>query len=331
MNRLLMTLGVLLLTARTAVADERQYPPLPRGVSSLGAAVADGWLYVYGGHCGKTHRYSTADVVGTFRRLNLKDGKTWEELPGGPPAQGLALVAHGGKLYRIGGMQPRNAPGTKADNHSLRSVARFDPATKKWEDLAELPAGRSSHDAVVLGDKLYVVGGWELKGADQESRWHDAALVLDLKQASPRWEPVAQPFRRRALTATAHAGKVYVFGGLAAGAKAVPTVNVYDPAKSAWTTAPDIPGGGRNGFTPASCSAGGRLYVSPANGTIYRLSAAGDAWEEVAKLQQPRLVHRLVPVSDNLLVAVGGASQGENATLVEAVDLSRPARTASQR
>ena len=38
----------------------------------------DGYLYLYGGHAGKTHSYDTATVLGTFHRLKL-DGGTWRE------------------------------------------------------------------------------------------------------------------------------------------------------------------------------------------------------------------------------------------------------------
>ena len=64
----------------------------------------------------------------------------------------------------MGGMQPKNAPGEAADNNSLTECARFDPKTNKWEQLSALPAGRSSHDVVVVGDNLVVVGGWNMKG-----------------------------------------------------------------------------------------------------------------------------------------------------------------------
>src|SRR5689334_10281762 len=74
------------------------YPPLPESFSSFGAAICDGFVYVYGGHVAKTHTYSTAAVTGKFRRLNLADPKAWQELPPGPGLQGLALVSHAGKL-----------------------------------------------------------------------------------------------------------------------------------------------------------------------------------------------------------------------------------------
>jgi N-acetylneuraminic acid mutarotase/uncharacterized GH25 family protein len=304
------------------------YPPLPRAVSSLGAAVQDGWLYVYGGHCAKTHEYSTEAVVGTFHRLKLSEPKTWEELPGGPAVQGLALVAHQGKLYRVGGMQPRNAAGDKADNYSLAACARFDPDSKKWETLPDLPEGRSSHDAVVVGDRLYVVGGWKMNGAAQKPEWPDTGFMLDLTKKPLQWESFPQPFTRRALTAAAWQGKVYVVGGLNAEGKVERTVNIFDPATNKWTSGPEVPGPLLNGFAPAVCTAGERLLVGPSDGKVYALTKKGDAWEEVGALRQPRLVHRLAAAPDGKVLAVGGASKQGNVAAVEAVEwLSVPQKT----
>ena len=130
----------LLLVAGTQAAEAKTaYPPLPEAVSSFGAAVCDGFVYVYGGHSGKAHQYSTETVSGKFRRLSLADpSRGWEELPGGPALQGLALVSHDGKLYRVGGMQPRNAPGDKADNEvtvKLDDVVLVGQVTKAYSKI----------------------------------------------------------------------------------------------------------------------------------------------------------------------------------------------------
>src|SRR5688572_23086109 len=127
-------------TLGSAQEAKTKYPPIPEAFSSFGAAVCDGYVYVYGGHIGKTHTYSTKAVTGKFRRLNLAKPDSWQELPGGVGIQGLALVAHGGKLYRIGGMQPHNKPGDAADNHSVATCEVFDPKLGKWEPLPNLPA-----------------------------------------------------------------------------------------------------------------------------------------------------------------------------------------------
>ncbi len=211
MKRFGMVLFTLLLSAVLCQAQETKtkYPPLPEAFSSFGAAVCEGHVYVYGGHIGTTHTYSTAAVTGKFRRLSLANPEAWEELPGGVGIQGLALVAHGGKLYRIGGMQPRNKPDDDADNISIATTAVFDPKIGKWAALPDLPAGRSSHDAAVVGDRIVVVGGWQMNGQGKKSVWHDSALVMDLARQPLVWEPIPQPFKRRALNAAAVGDKLY--------------------------------------------------------------------------------------------------------------------------
>jgi hypothetical protein len=307
--------------AEPTPAAATKYPAMPKAVASFGAVVCDGYLYVYGGHAGQTHSYDNQSVLGTFHRLKLAGGSRWEELPAGPIAQGMNLVTHAGKVYRVGGMQPRNAPGDPADNHSLADCARFDPAKKVWEPLPALPAGRSSHDVAVVGDKLVVVGGWQMTGKGGKSVWHDTALILDLGTADPKWEAVPQPFKRRALTATAAGTKVYVLGGLGAEGKAT---DVFDVATKTWSTAPALPLEGKKAmsFSPAAATVGGRVVVSTAAGTVYRLTADGRTWEKVGQ-SAPRMVARLLPGDAGTALLVGGARMGEgNTAAVEVVRLA---------
>lgn len=313
--------AVLALAAALSAAETPPLPNLPVGVSSLGAVECDGYLYLYGGHAGKTHSYDTATVLGTFHRLKLAGGTKWEELPGGPKAQGLNLAAHGGKVYRVGGMQPKNAPGEPADNLSLSECARFDPKAGKWEPLPALPAGRSSHDVVAAGDKLVVVGGWQMKGKAEKSSWHDTALVLDLAAKSPEWKAIPQPFKRRALTAAAVGDKVYVVGGLGetGGDK---RVDVLDVATGKWTTGPELPGADRVAFSPAACTVNGRLVVNTSEGPVYRLNHKGDGWDKVGEAKTKRIVGRLIPHGPDAVILVGGAGGGANVDAVEIVKLA---------
>jgi N-acetylneuraminic acid mutarotase len=302
-------LALTLFAAALATAAEpatQNLPALPKAVSSFGATEAGGYLYVYGGHAGKTHNYDTQTVLGTFHRLKLDGGAKWEELPGGPKAQGLNLVAHKGSIYRAGGMQPRNAPGEEPDNHSLTECARFDPKTNKWEPLPALPAGRSSQEIAVAGDKLVLVGGWNMKGKGNGVEWHDTALVLDLAAAKPEWKSVPQPFKRRALAAVALGSKVYAIGGLTAeGGES--RVDIFDAETGKWSEGPDLPGSARAAFSPAACLVNGRIVANTNDGAVYRLTAKGDAWEKVGTSEKKRMVARLVPWGESRAVLVGGA------------------------
>jgi len=316
-----MLLVALVWAPLAGTASEKtEYPPMPEAFSSFGAAVNDGFVYVYGGHIAKTHTYSTEAVTNKFRRLSLKDpSKDWEELPTGPHIQGLALVAHGGKLYRIGGMQPRNMVGEKSDNHSLASFASYDPKAGKWQDLPDLPEGRSSHDATVVGDRIVVAGGWHMMGRGNKSNWLDTTLVCDLSKSPLKWETVKQPFQRRALNLAAIGQKVYVVGGMNSDNETERKVDILDLATMTWSAAPPLPGISRNGFTPAACVLEGRLFVSPADGSVYRLTDAKSAWESIGMLQTKRIVHRIVPAGKNRLLVLGGASPKGNVANVEII------------
>lgn len=300
--------------------------PLPEAVSSFGAAVADGYLYVYGGHTGTEHDHSAANLSQRFVRAPLSGGE-WEDLPMQTPLQGLPLVAHGGKLYRVGGLNARNATtDDKEDLHSTTEFAEYDPATKKWTDLAALPAGRSSHNAVVIGDRLYVTGGWTLNGS-RKGEWLDDSLVYDFSDPSTGWQKLpAQDFKRRALAASQWQGKLAALGGMDEKAKISRRVDFFDPASGGWSEGPELPGTGMSGFGVSAWSLGDDLYVSGFNGRVFKLADDGSKWDVVAKLAQPRFFHQLVPAATaEALLVVGGASRDGHLADVELIDVSAAA------
>ena len=111
-----------------------------------------------------------------------------------------------------------------------------------------------------------------------------------------------------------------MIGGLNSKGETEVTVNVYDPKAGTWSEGPPLPGEKSNGFTPASAVAGGRLYVTPADGKLYRLTEAGDRWEEAGKLREPRFVARMVPGGAGHLVVIAGAAPGTLLASVEVVE-----------
>jgi N-acetylneuraminic acid mutarotase len=218
-------------------------------------------------------------------------------------------------------MTPRNKTGTPSETYSIADCARFDPDTRKWEQLPPLPEPRSSHDVVVIGSKLIVVGGWALKGP-AATQWADTLQTMDLSAGKLEWKSVKQPFRRRALIAMAHGGKMYVLGGFGENAQVVREVAIYDPAADLWTKGPDLPGSDIDAFGPASCVHEGSLYVSLGSGSLYRLDESRQVWEKTGAAT-PRLAHRLASAG-NSIVVIGGASKGRNSDLIESVIPAHP-------
>lgn len=333
LGRVALVLGAATLCAMTATlptpaaADEAKpsatkYAPLAEGVASFGAATEGDWLYVYGGHTGKTHSYSKQQVSAQFQRMNLKTGGEWEALPSGPALQGLVLLADGGLVYRIGGMTAVNEAGQPDDLHSLSDVARFDPKSKKWTSLTALPEGRSSHGAAIIDHKLYVLGGWCLGGSGKAGAWSQDALVLDLTADKGEWKVLPkQPFQRRAMTVTELDGKLYVTGGLVAMGGISMEVDVYDVKSQVWSKGPKIPGMNMNGNGLAACSTDKAFYISGMDGKVYQLNAAKDGWDVVGQLAQSRIHHRLLPFRQGVVLAVAGANSSGNLKSVDLVQV----------
>lgn len=321
-----------LTVARPSASDGNGQPaafatiPDP-AVNSFGGAVLGDWLYVYGGHVGKMHNYDKTTTAKHFRRLNLTDRTTWEELPMGPDLQGVALVSDGKALYRTGGMSARNEVGETADMHSTASCARFDPETRTWTELPAMPQARSTHDSAIVGRSLYVVGGWTMNGESEESEFLDTAIVLDLDHPESGWRTFEQPFQRRALAVAEHQGKLYALGGLIGGGLTVDRrVDVYDPAANAWTQGPELPRANRNeGFGSSAFSVHGRLYQSGMSGRVFRLSESGDSWEAIGSWGVPRITHRLLPGMGNSILAVGGTARSVSTPVIESINLEKPA------
>lgn len=307
--------AVLPVQDRTAIAADlgegvpsAGYPDLPEMVTSFGAAIVGDGLYIYGGHKGRAHEYYKEAQADTLWRLDLRHPKAWERLGQGPHLQGLAMVAHGSKLYRIGGFTAKNRDGESHDLWSSADVACYDPGSKQWTELSPLPEPRSSFDAAVLGDSIYVVGGWQMAG-DAEKQWHSTAYALDLSSDSPRWAKLpAAPFQRRALAIAAYQGKIYVIGGMQQEGGPTTRVDVFDPDSQSWSQGPSIHGKPMDGFGCSAFATGGALYVSTYSGTLQKLAADGKSWETVKQLERDRFFHRMLPLSEDQLIVLGGAS-----------------------
>jgi hypothetical protein len=295
--------------------------------------VAGGWLYVYGGHTGTEHDHSAENLSQHFRRLRLDGGTEWEELPMQTPLQGLALVAHGGKVYRIGGLSARNATTDEAEDlHSTAEFEEFDPASGEWTPLAPLPTPRSSHNAAVIGNRLYVVGGWQLAG-ESPGTWQPAVLVYDFAKPQAGWQALPEPpFKRRALAVSHWNGKLVVLGGMDEESNVSRRMDLFDPDSGDWSQGPELPGDGMAGFGVSACNLAGKLYVSGLRGVVLRLSASGSEWEEAAPMARGRFFHQLLPVGEQAVLAIAGASHDGHLADIERIHIDRshdPGRTAS--
>lgn len=310
--------------------------PLPAAISSFGAAVTGDSLYVYGGHIGRAHQHSKDNVFDAFCRMDLsRAGGEWEVLETGPLLQGLALVSYEDRIYRIGGMSPRNAADEEADLLSLPDVACYLPKEGRWEASTPLPEGRSSHDAVVVGDSLYVVGGWNLgeESDSADSPWLESGLVADLREDPIVWRTLPRPpFQRRALAVAAAGGKLLVLGGISKDGGISQRLDSFDLETQSWSQGPDFPvpsenQGGMMGFGMSAFGVGDRVFASGAEGVIYEISSSAAEWKKgEGRLETPRFFHRLLPHRDRLLLIAGASPESGHLADIEVWEM-RPGST----
>lgn len=299
---------------------------LPRPVTSFGAAVHDGWLYVLGGYSGRPHDYNRDGQTGALQRIRVTGAAggapgTWEDLPGVEPLQSVALVAHPDFLVRAGGMRATNAPGEPERLVSTAEVARYRPGDARWEALPPLPDARSSHDAVVLDGTLYVLGGWRLEGGSDGAVWPRDGVALKLDDPGAGWRSFPVPFQRRGLAVVATAGRVVAIGGMDPDGEMSRQVDIYDPAAGTWKRGPDYP---ETAFGVAATAVGDLIYASAMDGTVYSLAPREQRWQPVTTLAFPRFFHRLLALDGDLLAIGGilGMQEGGRVRAIERVALA---------
>ncbi len=287
-----------------------KFAPLPFAITSFGAARSGDALYVYGGHTGEAHSYSNEAQSNKLLRLDLsKPEAGWEEVAEGERQQGLGMVAYKDRVILVGGFTAKNKEGDKHDLHSLPAVRAFDLKSKSWSDLPSLPEPRSSHDVALVGDILYVVGGWNMSGEDNTT-WQETAWSMDLSADELKWVAIPNPsFKRRAVATVEHQGKLFVIGGM--GEKGGPTkaVAVYDPASKSWSEVAELVGEkAMAGFGASGWSIDGQLIVMTFEGDIELWDNDAKSWKVLGKANDARFFHRLLPIGSKSLIAIGGAN-----------------------
>jgi serine/threonine protein kinase len=168
-------------------------------VSHRGAAggVLDGKLYVAGGSDG---------LNGPSKVLEAYDPEAarWTiKAPMPTGRQGGAGVVLNNRLYVIGGDD-------RATRFSV--VESYDPRTDKWASEEPLLSLRTGCGAAVIDGRIYVIGGTTNdtpNGARTTEVWQPGGKWSTLEYSLP--VPVGHPF------VVAHAGTIYVAGGVAQG------------------------------------------------------------------------------------------------------------------
>ncbi len=303
----------LLVSLLAGCAVPTDYAALPMPLNAMGAAVLDETLYVHGGHTGGAHDHTLETIFGELWTLDLaKPQADWvAHEPPTVPVQQSALVAHDGRIYRVGGLTPTSADDDDNELLSLDEVAVYDPDTDVWTDLAALPESLASHAVHVIDDVLHVVGGWGLYGGDSDNVYTDRWYTLDLLDTASGWTTHTAPFQIRDHCIGMAGDQLISAGGMDQDADMPKTTWLLDPVTQEWAPGPELPKSGvMKAFGCGGTSVDGTFFINNTNGRLWSLGPDRVEWVDFADLETPRNFHRLVVRDATELIAVGGAKLG---------------------
>ena len=205
--------------------------PTPR--VAVQTAVLSGQIYVFGGYDRKGFR-------GTRRNKKIVEmfdtrTDTWVKRPDMPTLRSAFMTAVvDGKIYLIGGIIIH---GERVDEKIFTGLVEvYDPLTNTWEKRADMPTARALTDAVVVDDKVYVIGGQKTWVALDVP----GLFVRSIEEYNPQtdtWRqlPEMSIFKGRFSTVAVDK-KIYTIGGrkLENGHKYTSDVDVYNPITNKW-------------------------------------------------------------------------------------------------
>lgn len=303
--------------------------PLPNPRNHLTGASLNGQAYAIGG------QYNENENTGLQSDVHRYDPatNTWTKVASLPKARShIIAVVRDGQILVMGGTNPGNTASS--------DVTSYDPVGNTWSKLPSLPGGRKTPVAALIGDVVYLSGGshsmatytgrfaarWEAGSALPVAvgevaggvingslylvgESNNATMAMNLGTGVWRRDLAVRPFVGHHHAAEVINGKLYLFGGLGAGAG---KVQIYDPVTNTWSLGADMP------FAAGSSSSaviGGQVYVaggiigSTTTNRVARYNPATNTWTARASMPQGRN-HAAGATDGTLLYVAGGRGAG---------------------
>ncbi|WP_322001747.1 Kelch repeat-containing protein [Marinobacter alexandrii] len=255
---------------------------LPTARHHITLSALGGAIYALGGFSGEFPNWKPESSAYAY---DLKTGK-WTKIPALPVARGEHVsAAVDGKIYVIGGRVGGTPNATHYKDHRDTSrVDVFNPVTETWSRGIDAPTARNSAASVVIGGKIYVVGGRQYLEQPNGNAVNVNVASLEVFNTQTGLWSVKAPMPRAAggIAAATLDGRLYVFGGEQwTPAKEVFANSwVYDPTADAWAALPDMKTP-RHGAAAAAIE--GRIFVF---GGATKTGAGDVAVNETLAVQQ---------------------------------------------
>jgi len=180
------------------------------------------------------------------------------------------LAAYKHYIYAFGGFAYEETTSPKWK--SLAVVERYNTLTNKWEEISTMPRRRSSNTVSKIGNKIYLIGGWDSTPKfkdDVDGTFHDEIDVYDLEKNSWKTLETKLPLKRRAFNSFIRDGKIHLVGGISEGGShfaLLDNFTVFNPKTSQFSELPKLPFAT---FAPASGTIADKAFVF---GGMFKLS-----------------------------------------------------------
>ncbi len=163
-----------------------------------------------------------------------------------------ACLEVNGKIYLVG---------TKSGAFTYDGVYEYTPATEVLTAKSRVPSERRYFGSSVVNGKIYLMGG--SASGSTSSSWY-TSTVYEYDPTLNSWTTkTAMPTSRKRLTAAAHGGKIYAFGGYNSNGFSN-DVEEYDPATNTWTVKSKMLMG-RRSMASSYLGFDNRIYVIAGN------------------------------------------------------------------
>ncbi len=144
-------------------------------------------------------------------------------------------VVHNGKIYVVGGNTNGHSGGF------VKWVDAFDPLTGTWTTKKDAPTERDHFTAVVIGNKIYAVGG---RKTDLPNPFDGEIFQVDVYDINTdKWTTPSGgiPTMRAGTMSVGHGNDVIVIGGESSNSTTAHNdVEVYNTANNSWSSLPDL-------------------------------------------------------------------------------------------
>lgn len=286
--------------------------------AGLSASVADGCVFVCGGHDGE----SPVKTLEAFTPgLEIDNPGVWSEMPPMLARRTYPqAVTLDGRVFVIGG---------SADGRTLNTIEVFDPAENAWAYWFTMPpmsTKRTLHGAAVGNGRVFVCGGFDgmrdmntVERYDPRKNAWSTNISWNLKEG------------RSYLAVCTCQGFIYAIGGQdrrrETGPRAHHSMEAFDLYSERWLESAPMETG-RLGLTASHVvHQDGEDYVYACGGSdgadvlssVERFNVREGAWSPAPAMSTPRLGHAAVVVNGKLYV-IGGYDGKEPLDTFECFD-----------